>query len=81
MRDAFARDVDNMSDGTKHQIRRLVQAGQFIAAGRLVRTATGITNGAVVVQALDRVCGHQVGATIKSGGENLAMTFGGPADA
>lgn len=61
MREDFARDVDNMSAGTKHQIRRLVEADQYIAAGRLVTTATGITDGQIVVQALDRVCGRKVG--------------------
>lgn len=77
----FASDVDSMSDGTKHQIRRLCAANQFIAAGRLVRMATSITDDQIIVQALDRVCGHQVGTTVPKGGENLTTAFGGPADA
>lgn len=81
MRDAFARDVDNMSNGTKHQIRRLCAANQFIAAGRLVRAATSITDGQIIVQALDRVCGHQVGTAVPATGESLALALGGVADA
>lgn len=67
------RDVTDIHPKAKARVRKLVEAGRVVDAGALIELYTGLTNGAIIVQIMDAICGYQVGAGRPEDGEQVSL--------